>query len=133
MIRLRARINPFASATKAKKKKVAGPSPLEKRFDALWKALHGPPLEKEVRFCPTRKWRADFLHAESRTLIELEGGVFCGGRHTRGRGFVADCEKYLEAWHLGYTVLRLTAPQLRKDILARVVAKIKAVGPLGAN
>lgn len=133
MIRLRSRINPFPKATKAKKKKVAGPSVLEKRFATLWKALHGPPLQTEVVFCPGRKWRADFLHPETRTLIELEGGVFSGGRHTRGRGFVADCEKYLEAWHLGFTVIRLTAPQLRKEVVARVVARINAQGPLDAN
>ena len=34
------------------------------------------------------------------------------GRHTRGRGFTADCEKYAEAALQGWTVLRFTRQQI---------------------
>ena len=47
---------------------------LEGRFLRLWESLGGPPLEKEFRFHPGRRWRADFAHLPSRTLIEVEGG-----------------------------------------------------------
>ena len=104
--------------------KVKGPSRLEKRFVALWRAAGGPPLETEVKFHPTRKWRADFAHADSRTLIEIEGGVFSGGRHTRGTGYVKDCEKYLAAWLLNYSVIRLTAPQLTPATVAEIARKL---------
>jgi hypothetical protein len=61
---------------------------------------------------------------ESRTLIEIEGGIFLpgGGRHNRGGGYAKDAEKYLEAALAGWTVLRLTAAQLEIGLIERVVA-----------
>jgi hypothetical protein len=49
-------------------------------------------LEKEYRFHPVRKWRAVFAHLESKTLIEIEGGIYVNGRHNRAGGFAADLE-----------------------------------------
>jgi hypothetical protein len=51
------------------------PSRLESRFELLWRALGGPVLAKEFRFHPVRKWRADFAHLPSHTLIEIEGTI----------------------------------------------------------
>jgi hypothetical protein len=62
--------------------KIKPPSRLAKRFEALWNAHGGHALEKEFRFHPTRKWRADFAHLESKTLIEIEGGIYINGRTT---------------------------------------------------
>jgi very-short-patch-repair endonuclease len=101
-------------------------SKLESRFLFLWRVAQGPPLEREVRFHSTRKWRADFGHLESRTLIEIEGGIFIpgGGRHSRGPGYAKDAEKYLEAVLAGWTVIRLTEKQLDLDFIERIVAWI---------
>jgi very-short-patch-repair endonuclease len=85
------------------------PSSLERKFDLLWASVKGPILETEYRFHPTRKWRADYVHHESHTLIEIEGGAW-GGRHARGGGFLKDAEKYWEATKLGWKVIRWTAP-----------------------
>ena len=35
-------------------------SRLEKKFAFLWRCLDGPPLEREFKFHPKRKWRSDF-------------------------------------------------------------------------
>jgi hypothetical protein len=48
------------------------PSRLEKRFELLWRAEGGPDLEKEFRFHPVRRWRADFAHQPSKKLQETE-------------------------------------------------------------
>ena len=65
----------------------------------------------------------------SRTLIEIEGGIFLpgGGRHNRGGGYAKDAEKYLEAVLAGWTVIRLTAHQLEVDFIERIVAWINTL------
>ena len=96
-------------------------SKLEQRFALLWLSMNGPALEREFRFHPTRKWRADFAHIPSRTLIEIEGGIWVRGRHTTPRGFAADAEKYLEAALAGWRVLRLVDQQIKAPTLARII------------
>lgn len=74
---------------------------------------------KEYRFHPTRKWRFDFavLPLTYQIAIEVEGGVFSGGRHTRGQGYQGDLEKYNEAALLGWTVLRYSTQQVNEKVL----------------
>ena len=107
-------------------------SKLESRFLFLWRVAQGPPLEREFRFHPERKWRADFAHLASRTLIEIEGGIFIpgGGRHSRGLGYAKDAEKYLEAVLADWTVIRLTEKQLEIGLIERIIAWINT--PPGA-
>ena len=102
-------------------------SRLESRFLLLWRVAQGPPLEREVKFHASRRWRADFAHLASRTLIEIEGGIFLpgGGRHSRGAGYAKDAEKYLEAVLAGWTVIRLTERQLEIDFIERIVALLR--------
>ncbi len=95
-------------------------SRLEAKFLFLWRCLDGPPLEREYRFHPDRKWRADFAHLPSHTLIEIEGGTWVAGRHNRGSGFMKDAEKYLEAALGGWRVIRLTERQLDAEWIERV-------------
>jgi len=85
-------------------------SALERRFALCWRAVGGPDLVREIGFIETRRWRFDFAHPATMTAIEIEGGTWSGGRHTRGSGFVADAEKYNAAAELGWTVFRLPSP-----------------------
>jgi len=66
----------------------------------------------EFGFCKWRKWRADFAFPEHRLLIEVDGGVWTQGRHTRGAGYIADCEKFNAAAMLGWRVLRFCEPHI---------------------
>jgi very-short-patch-repair endonuclease len=95
-------------------------SSLEKKFCAVWKHIDGPELEEELRFHPERRWRADFAHSDSMTLIEVEGGIHIQGRHNRASGFIKDAEKYLEATLLGWRVIRLVDNQLNVQTLSRI-------------
>lgn len=56
-----------------------------------------PKPVSEYVFHPTRKWRLDFAWPEYRLALEIHGGVYSGGRHTRGTGFTEDREKMNEA------------------------------------
>jgi hypothetical protein len=97
----------------------------EAKFFLLWQALGGPPLEREYQFHPTRKWRFDGAHLPSRIAIELDGGVFSGGRHGRGSGFVKDAEKFSEAAMLGWLCFRLTPNMITSEWIQRIINKTK--------
>lgn len=71
-------------------------------------------FEREYRFCPERRWRADFYLPDYNLLVEVEGAIWTGGRHTRPKGFLADIEKYNTAQSLGFKILRVT-PQAVKS------------------
>ena len=64
----------------------------------------------EHKFCE-RRWRFDYACLIRKIAIEVEGGVWSGGRHTRGAGFIADMTKYNRATSLGWRVLRYTPDQ----------------------
>jgi len=68
------------------------------------------PFTREVTFDPPRRWRFDFVVASTGLgiAVEVEGGTWQAGRHTRGAGFEKDCEKYNRAVLLGWRVLRFT-------------------------
>ena len=68
----------------------------------------------EFKFHSQRKWRADFRIDNYPILIEVEGGSWSGGRHTRGLGFKADCEKYSHAAIDGWLVIRATTEQVKQ-------------------
>lgn len=85
------------------------------RFDpvlAFLKASGLPEPEVEWRFAAPRRWRFDYAWPVSRVAIEVEGGAWTKGRHTRGQGFIGDMSKYNEAVLLGWRVLRFTPDQL---------------------
>jgi very-short-patch-repair endonuclease len=105
------------------------PSRLERKFLLFWRSLGGPELTPEFRFDPQRRWRADFAHLESRTLIEIEGGIFLagGGRHNRAAGFAADAEKYFEATLAGWRVVRLTSRQITAPTVERIILWLKTI------
>ena len=95
-------------------------SVLERRFEIMWRELGGPALVEEHQFHPTRKWRFDFAHLESKTAIELEGGVGRKSRHTSTSGYIKDCEKYNTSTALGWSVFRIPGYWLTFDKLNEI-------------
>lgn len=62
----------------------------------------------EFYFTLSRQWRFDYCIPEHKLYIEVEGGVWTGGRHTRGKGFINDMEKYNAAALQGWRMIRIT-------------------------
>ncbi len=58
----------------------------------------------EFRFHPDRKWRFDWAWPAQAIALEIDGGAYSQGRHTRGKGFIKDQEKRNEALLLGWKV-----------------------------
>ena len=81
---------------------------------------------REYRFHPERKWRLDFVLPVSRIAIEIEGGIWRGGAHVRGKGFEEDCEKANAVAKCGFKLLRYsTAMVLRGDAINDVLEILK--------
>ncbi|MCH2000353.1 DUF559 domain-containing protein [Acinetobacter seifertii] len=81
-------------------------------------------FDQEYKFHPTRKWRADFLITGTKILVEVEGGIWSGGRHTRGKGYLGDMEKYNEAAAMGYTVLRFSTEQVKSGLALKKIEQL---------
>ena len=75
----------------------------------------GLTVEEEYKFHPTRRWKLDWCIMEYKIAIEKEGAVWTGGRHTSPQGFVKDMEKYNTATSMGYSILRFTPNELKKE------------------
>lgn len=75
-------------------------------------------MARQFRFHEDRKWAFDFAWPRRKFALEVEGGVHSGGRHVRGAGYTADCEKYAEALLLGWRVLRATGEQVKNGTAA---------------
>jgi len=90
-----------------------------------------PVLSREVQFDPTRKWRLDFvfLTLDFLLAVEIDGGVFTEGRHTRGAGYTEDCVKLNEAMIAGYHVLRFTGAMVKSgEALEQTERALRAFG-----
>lgn len=114
----------------------------ERSFLYYWTMLNTLPIEdahsvpvSEYRFDDTRKWRFDFAWPKVKVAVEIDGGVFMGGRHTSGAGYTKDCYKLNRAVELGWRVLRFTPQMLKNDPIS-VIQQIERVlknGKMGAG
>jgi very-short-patch-repair endonuclease len=76
---------------------------------------------REVQFAPPRKWKFDFCFPYAMLAVEVEGGIWTNGRHSRGAGMEGDMEKYNEATLRGYSVLRFSVKHIKSgEALAQV-------------
>ena len=64
---------------------------------------------EEYRFHPVRRWRLDFAHPESKVGVEIQGGIWTRGRHSRGAGQVADMEKANQLMYMGWALFQIPA------------------------
>lgn len=88
-------------------------SKLEEMFALHLRLYLVPEPRREYRFHPTRKWAFDFAWERQKVAVEIEGGIYSGGRHTRGSGFTRDCDKYNAAQIAGWIVLRFVDEHLK--------------------
>ena len=82
-----------------------------------------PTPVRELRFAPPRRWRFDVAWPERLLAVEVDGGSWVGGRHTRGVGFESDCRKLNTAVLLGWRVLRVTPGMVASGEALDVIAQ----------
>jgi very-short-patch-repair endonuclease len=85
------------------------------------RANHCPLPLREYVAIPGRKFRCDLAWPDRKLCVEVDGGEFMRGRHTRGAGMASDCEKHnllvLAGWH----TLRVTGGQVKDGSALAVV------------
>lgn len=88
----------------------------------LCRAAGLPEPVPEYTFAKPRRWRFDYAWPLHRLALEIDGGVWTQGRHTRGAGKIADMEKLSEAAILGWRVLYAVPDDLRNGVaMSRVI------------
>jgi hypothetical protein len=75
-----------------------------------------PTPEREYRFAPPRRWRLDFFwpNADPPLAVEIQGGIWGGGRHVRGQGYINDCDKANACALQNIRLLRFTAEHIHR-------------------
>ncbi len=110
------------SDLKVKSKRSAKPRELkmsnaERQWETWWAMLF-PDLPEgayDQRFSQDRQFRFDFSWPDVKVAVEIEGGEYSRGRHTRAAGYQTDCEKYNLAADPGWVVYRYTPTMLQRD------------------
>lgn len=80
------------------------------------KAAGAADFQREYRFHPERRWRIDIAYVAEKLAIEVDGGIYIGGRHVRGEGITADCEKASALAIGGWRLIRVTPKQVRTGL-----------------
>jgi len=105
---------------------------LSKPAEALIAEIYLADLPKpvtEYRFHPTRKWRFDIAWVDRKLAVEVDGGVYVQGGHTRGKAYEGDREKDAEAMLLGWRILRVTPNLIRSGDALRWIRGMLNVLP----
>lgn len=102
---------------KPMQKRAKARSALELEFEAQLKERQITGWVTELAFAmPDRKWRLDFAWPGLKIGVEIQGGTWRGGRHTRGAGFESDTEKRLYALKNGWRVLEFTSRMVKSGV-----------------
>lgn len=98
----------------------------ELRFAELWELLYPDiDLHTEYRFTPPRRFRFDFASIDSKVAIEINGGNWIRGRHTRASNLSNEYEKLNLATLNGWRVFVLSPEMINEDWLSRIASCIK--------
>lgn len=106
-------------------------SPLEAGFLRWW-LMEYPDLPAPEREYPLPQppwlkkrrqvsWRLDFAWPAEKVFVEIEGGMFKGHGHQRGRKYTDNCRKYNVAVMRGWRLLRYTTIDMDERPLQVVV------------
>jgi very-short-patch-repair endonuclease len=82
-----------------------------------------PEPEREYRFAPPRRYRADFAYPEQKILVEVQGGIYTRGAHSRGTGLERDYEKINLAQLNGFMVFQFSRKMIESGEAITVLEK----------
>lgn len=103
-------------------------SDLEAELEFQIRAYKLPAATREHRFDPVRRWRFDFCWIPQKVAVEVEGGIWVNGAHSRGKHFISDCDKYNTATMAGWKVFRVTGEHIKSGEAIDLVRKVLRSG-----
>lgn len=87
-----------------------------------------PAPAREHRFHASRRWRFDFAWEMHKLALEVQGGIFTRGRHTRGAALLKEHEKLNAAAIAGWRVLYCTPRDVKNGAATKLIALAIAQG-----
>jgi hypothetical protein len=77
----------------------------------------------EYKFAKPRKWAFDFAWPELMVALEVQGGLWTEGRHSRGAALLKEHEKLNAAACLGWRILFTTPEQVASGEIADTLVR----------
>lgn len=81
----------------------------------------GRGVRQRLKDAGLKNWRFDFAFIEQKIAVEIEGGAWIGGRHTRGKGFSDDLRKHNSAVMLGWFVYRCDGEMIKDGTAIKTI------------
>lgn len=89
----------------------------------------GVPLgEGQYRFVPGRLYRFDRAWPAQMVAVEIQGGLWVNGAHSRGSGVERDCVKLSIAAALGWRVLPVSKAMIEDGQAVELIAQALGLG-----
>jgi len=108
----------YRKSRKQSKPRSKQSSSYNKAIVQAWLRSNGlPECEFEHRFYPERMWRFDLAWPESKVAIEVQGGIWGYGRHTRGAALLKEWEKINTAASMGWKILYCQPTELCMTVM----------------
>jgi len=82
-----------------------------------------PEPNYELRFHISRKWRFDLAWPSSGLALEIQGGIWTAGRHSRGAAMLKEWEKLNTAAEYGWRILYCQPKDLLKEPMALTIKR----------
>ena len=90
-----------------------------------WLTANNIAFVKEYKFCKERKWKIDYYLPDLNAAIEVEGGVWSGGRHINPKGFLNDIDKYNAITMAKIQLLRIDTDRLNSQYFKGLILELK--------
>lgn len=93
----------------------------------------GKGLRDRLAQAGMQDWRFDLAWPAALLAVEVDGGGWVNGRHSRGAGMESDCAKFSLAVALGWRVMRVTPRQVKDGRALRWVERALGVSEAGSR
>ena len=104
--------------TTAKKRRVARVSDYADAFLRFMRSHGVDSFARDYVAIPGRRWKIDLAHVEKKIAVEIHGGTYARGRHSRHEGMQSDLEKERALVAAGWRCIAFTGEEIKRRPIA---------------